>query len=76
MWQIEIVRRCDKHRFAEPHKRWIVERALGGISRNRCPGRDFERPIGIAAAFVRIARSASCSGAWPQTNQPELELHG
>ena len=54
-WKIEIVRRCDKHKFVVLPKRWIVERTIGWISRNRRLARDFERHCRIAAAFVRMA---------------------
>lgn len=54
-WKIEIVRRCDKHKFVVLPKRWIVERTIGWISRNRRLTRDFERHCRIAAAFVRMA---------------------
>ena len=54
-WTIEIVRRCDKHKFVVLPKRWIVERTIGWISRNRRLARDFERHRRIAAAFVRMA---------------------
>jgi transposase len=54
-WKIEIVRRCDRHRFVVLSKRWIVERTIGWISRNRRLARDFERHCRIAAAFVRMA---------------------
>jgi transposase len=54
-WRIEIVRRCDRHRFVVLPKRWIVERTIGRISRNRRLARDFERHCRIAAAFVRMA---------------------
>jgi transposase len=30
-WRIEIVRRCDRHRFVVLPKRWIVERTIGWI---------------------------------------------
>lgn len=53
-WKIEIVRRCDKHKFVALPKRWIVERTMGWISRNRRRARDFERRCRIAAAFVRM----------------------
>jgi transposase len=53
---LEIVRRCDRHRLVVLPKRWIIERTLGWISRNRRLARDFERHIRIAAAFVRAAR--------------------
>ena len=54
-WGIEIVRRCDRHRFVVLPKRWIVERTLGWISHHRRLARDFERHCRIAAAFVRMA---------------------
>jgi transposase len=54
-WTIEILRRCDRHRFVLLPKRWIVERTIGWISRNRRLARDFERHCRIAAAFVRMA---------------------
>ena len=54
-WALEIVRRCDKHRFVVLPKRWIVERTIGWVSRNRRMARDFERHCRIAAAFVRLA---------------------
>jgi transposase len=51
----EIVRRGDRHRFVVLPKRWIVERTIGWISRNRRPVRDCERHCRLATAFVRIA---------------------
>ena len=54
-WQLEIVRRCDKHQFVVLPKRWIVERTLAWISHHRRLARDYERHVRIAAAFVRLA---------------------
>ena len=54
-WVLEIVRRCDRHRFAVLPKRWIVERTLAWISRCRRLARDDERHARKAAAFVRLA---------------------
>jgi transposase len=54
-WTLEIMRRCDQHRFAALPKRWIVERTLAWISRNRRLARDYERHARKAAAFVRLA---------------------
>lgn len=54
-WKIEIVKRCDLHRFVVVPKRWIVERSLAWISRNRRLMRDFERYAATVAAFVRLA---------------------
>ena len=34
-WALQIVKRSDLHRFVVLPKRWIVERTLGWISRNR-----------------------------------------
>lgn len=55
-WKIQIVRRCDRHKFVVLPKRRIVERIIGWISRIRRLARDFERRCRIAAAFVRMAR--------------------
>ena len=35
-------------------KRWIVERTLAWISRNRRLSRDYERQTRIAAVFVKL----------------------
>jgi len=54
-WTLEIVKRNELHRFVVLPKRWIVERTLAWISRNRRLARDFERYARSAAAFVRLA---------------------
>jgi transposase len=54
-WVVEIVRRCDQHRFVVLPKRWIVERTLAWISGCRRLARDYERHTRKAAAFVRLA---------------------
>jgi transposase len=54
-WVIEIVKRSDAHRFVVMPKRWIVERTLAWISRNRRLARDFERYARTVAAFIRLA---------------------
>ena len=54
-WTLEIVKRNDAHRFVVLPKRWIVERTLAWISRNRRLARDFERYARTVAAFVRLA---------------------
>jgi transposase len=55
-WRIEIARRA-KHAegFVVIAKRWIVERTLAWISRNRRLARDFENLARTAAALVRLA---------------------
>ena len=50
-WVLQIVRRCDRHRFVVLPKRWIVERTLAWISRNRRLARDYKRHARKAAAF-------------------------
>jgi transposase len=55
VWELQIVRRCDRHRFVVLPKRWIVERTLAWISRCRRLARDYERHACQAAAFVRLA---------------------
>jgi len=54
-WVLEIVKRSDAHNFVVLPKRWIVERTLAWISRNRRLARDFERYARTVAAFVRLA---------------------
>jgi transposase len=54
-WKLAIVKRDQLHRFVVLPKRWIVERTLAWISRNRRLARDFERYAQSAAAFIRLA---------------------
>ena len=54
-WVVEIVKRNELHKFVVLPKRWIVERTLAWISRNRRLARDFERYARTVAAFVRLA---------------------
>jgi len=54
-WLVEIVKRSELHTFAVVPKRWIVERTLGWISRNRRLMRDFERYARTVVAFTRCA---------------------
>jgi transposase len=54
-WRLTIVKRTDAHKFVVLPKRWIVERTLAWISRNRRLMRDFERYARTVEAFVRLA---------------------
>jgi transposase len=54
-WIVEIVKRNEAHKFVVLPKRWIVERTLAWISRNRRLARDFERSAHTVAAFFRLA---------------------
>lgn len=55
-WKIEIVKRSDIAKgFVVLPKRWVVERTLAWISRNRRLARDFERYARTVVAFIRLA---------------------
>ncbi len=54
-WTLQIVKRGNAHTFVVLPKRWIIERTLAWISRNRRLARDFERYARTVAAFVRLA---------------------
>ena len=54
-WKLEIVNRSDVRAFVVLPKRWIVERTLAWISRNRRLARDYERQTQIADIFVKLA---------------------
>lgn len=64
-WKIEIVRRCDRHKFVVLPKRWIVERTIGWISRNRRLARDFEMRRGAMPSSIGGTRpTSSCRRPW------------
>ena len=54
-WQLEVVKRNESHKFVVLPMRWIVERTLAWISRNRRLARDFERYASTVVAFIRLA---------------------
>jgi transposase len=55
-WKIEIIKRSDIAKgFVVLPKRWVVERTLAWISRNRRLSRDFERYATTVIAFIRLA---------------------
>lgn len=54
-WVLEIVKRSELHSFVVLPKRWVVERTLAWISRNRRLARDYERYARTVAAFIRLA---------------------
>jgi transposase len=55
VWELQIVRRCDKHRFVVLPKRWIVERTLGWLNRARRLAKDFEALVESSRAWVMLA---------------------
>jgi transposase len=55
-WKIEIIKRSDIAKgFVVLPKRWVVERTLAWISRNRRLSRDFERYARTVTAFIHLA---------------------
>ena len=55
-WTIEIVRRmADTVGFEVLPHRWVVERTLAGLNRNRRLAKDFEATIGSAKAWLYLA---------------------
>ena len=55
-WELEIVERnADTKGFiALPH-RWIVERTLGWLIRNRRLSKDYERKVQTSETFIKVA---------------------
>lgn len=55
-WSIEIIKRSDTAKgFVLLPRRWVVERTLAWLSRNRRLARDFERTIESATAWLFLA---------------------
>ncbi len=55
-WTIEIVKRCDTAiGFVLLPRRWVVERTLAWLNRNRRLAKDFEATIASAEAWIYIA---------------------
>jgi transposase len=54
-WVVEIVKPNLLSTFVVLPKRWVVERTLAWISRNRRLARDFERYARTVVAFIRLA---------------------
>ena len=54
-WELQIVRRCDKHRFVVLPKRWIVERTIAWLNRCRRLAKDWECLNRRALAFLQWA---------------------
>jgi transposase len=55
-WTVEIVKRSDTAKgFVVLPRRWVVERTLAWLSRNRRLAKDFEQTIASATAWLFIA---------------------
>ena len=55
-WTVQFVKRSDKAKgFVVLPRRWVVERTLAWLSRNRRLAKDFETLIATAEAWTLIA---------------------
>ena len=56
-WELEIVERSsvDTEGFAVLPHRWIVERTLGWLMRNRRLSKDYERKVQTSETFIEVA---------------------
>lgn len=55
-WTIEIIKRvADAEGFTLLPRRWVVERTLAWLNRNRRLAKDFEATVASAAAWILIA---------------------
>ena len=55
-WTVEIVKRTDVAKgFVVLPRRWVVERTLAWLNRNRRLAKDFEKTIASATAWLFIA---------------------
>ena len=52
---VEIVKRCEQHRFVVLPKRWLVERTIAWLNRCRRLAKDWENRSHNALAFLRLA---------------------
>lgn len=69
-WTIEIVKRSDAAKgFVLLPRRWVVERTLAWLNRNRRLAKDFEATVESAVAWLYIASvklmSRRLATAWP-----------
>jgi len=54
-WTVEIVKRCDAPGFVVLPRRWVVERTLAWLNRNRRLAKDFEASLESALAWLYLA---------------------
>ena len=55
-WELEIVERsADTEGFAVLAHRWIVERTLGWLTRNRRLSKDYERKVQTSETLIEVA---------------------
>ena len=53
--RIELVKRNQPHRFEVLPKRWVVERTLAWLGRNRRLSKDYEQLTQTSEAFIMLA---------------------
>ena len=55
-WTLEIIKRSDAAKgFKLLPRRWVVERTIAWLNRNRRLGKDFERTVESATTWLFIA---------------------
>ena len=55
-WELQILERsADTEGFAVLPHRWLVERTLGWLMRNRRLSKDYERLVQSSEAFIEVA---------------------
>jgi transposase len=54
-WTIEIVKRIAAGRFEVLRRRWVVERTMAWLNRNRRLAKDFEATLASATTWIYIA---------------------
>jgi putative transposase len=55
-WELEIVERsADTEGIAVLPHRWIVERTLGWLMRNRRLSKDYKRKVQTSETFIEVA---------------------
>lgn len=54
-WVIEVVKRINSHSFEVLPRRWVVERTLGWLGRNRRLSKDYEELTQSSEAWIHVA---------------------
>jgi putative transposase len=52
---LEVVKRSQQHGFEVLPKRWVVERTIAWLGRNRRLSKDYEQLTEVSEAFVMLA---------------------
>ena len=74
-WTIEIVKRSDAAKgFKLLPRRWVVERTIAWLNRNRRLAKDFEATIASAEAWLMIASVKLLCANSPEPDPPRIRL--